>query len=108
MRVDLTQSHDVLGWYQQLHGDYADIRTKYKDAGTKYAFSVLDGDVLAGYMIKLAAFRHIQDLVRSETDDSFDYHYNVKKPTRYFDLRVYFLMLIPVNQCHLCRGKSLH
>lgn len=79
MRVDLTQSHDVLGWYQQLHGDYTDIRTKYKDAGTKYAFSVLDGDVLAGYMIKLAAFRHIQDLVRSETDDSFDYHYNVRE-----------------------------
>ncbi|WP_270765982.1 terminase large subunit [Weissella confusa] len=78
MRVDLTQSHDVLGWYQQLHSDYAFIRTKYKDAGTKYAFSVLDGDVLAGYMIKLAAFRHIQDLVRSETDDSFKYHYSVK------------------------------
>ncbi|MDU2155118.1 terminase large subunit [Veillonella sp.] len=82
MRVDLTQSHDVLGWYQQLHGDYADIRTKYKDAGTKYAFSVLDGDVLAGYMIKLAAFRHIQDLVRSETDDSFDYHYSVKQANK--------------------------
>ncbi|ALI33041.1 terminase large subunit [Weissella cibaria] len=82
MRVDLTQSHDVLGWYQQLHGDYADIRTKYKDAGTKYAFSVLDGEVLAGYMIKLAAFRHIQDLVRSETDDSFDYHYNVREANK--------------------------
>lgn len=81
-RVDLTQSHDVLGWYQQLHGNYADIRTKYKDAGTKYAFSVLDGDVLAGYMIKLAAFRHIQDLVRSETDDSFDYHYNVREANK--------------------------
>ena len=82
MRVDLTQSHDVLGWYQQLHGNYADIRTKYKDAGTKYAFSVLDGDVLAGYMIKPAAFRHIQDLVRSETDDSFDYHYNVREANK--------------------------
>ena len=82
MRVDLTQSHDVLGWYQQLHSDYADIRIKYKDAGTKYAFSVLDGDVLAGYMIKLAAFRHIQDLVRSETDDSFDYHYNVREANK--------------------------
>ncbi|MCT2912000.1 terminase large subunit [Weissella confusa] len=82
MRVDLTQSHDVLGWYQQLHGDYEDIRTKYKDAGTKYTFSVLDGDVLAGYMIKLAAFRHIQDLVRSETDDSFDYHYNVREANK--------------------------
>lgn len=82
MRVDLTQSHDVIGWYQQLHGNYADIRTKYKDAGTKYAFSVLDGDVLAGYMIKLAAFRHIQDLVRSETDDSFDYHYNVREANK--------------------------
>ncbi|MCT0014314.1 terminase large subunit, partial [Weissella confusa] len=69
-------------WYQQLHDDYADIRTKYKDAGTKYAFSVLDGDVLAGYMIKLAAFRHIQDLVRSEIDDSFDYHYNVREANK--------------------------
>ncbi|MCT0949189.1 terminase large subunit [Weissella confusa] len=82
MRIDLTQSHDVLGWYQQLHDEYADIRTKYKDAGTKYTFSVLDGDVLAGYMIKLAAFRHIQDLVRSETDDSFDYHYNVREANK--------------------------
>ena len=82
MRVDLTQSHDVLDWYHNLHGDYADIRTKYKDAGTKYAFSVLDGEVLAGYMIKLAAFRHIQDLVRSETDDSFDYHYNVREANK--------------------------
>ncbi|MCT0042993.1 terminase large subunit [Weissella confusa] len=82
MRIDLTQSHDVLGWYQQLHGEYADIRINYKDAGTKYAFSVLDGDVLAGYMIKLAAFRHIQDLVRSETDDSFDYHYNVREANK--------------------------
>ncbi|MCS9990750.1 terminase large subunit [Weissella confusa] len=82
MRIDLTQSHDVLGWYQQLHGEYADIRNKYKDAGTKYTFSVLDGDVLAGYMIKLAAFRHIQDLVRSETDDSFDYHYNVREANK--------------------------
>ena len=82
MRVDLTQSHDVLGLYQQLHGEYVDIRNKYKDAGTKYAFSVLDGEVLAGYMIKLAAFRHIQDLVRSETDDSFDYHYNVREANK--------------------------
>ncbi|MBD1491628.1 terminase TerL endonuclease subunit [Weissella confusa] len=82
MRVDLTQSHDVLGWYQQLHSDYANIRTKYRDAGTKYAFSVLDGDVMAGYMIKLAAFRHIQDLVRSETDDSFEYHYSVKQANK--------------------------
>ncbi|WEY49369.1 terminase large subunit [Weissella confusa] len=82
MRVDLTQSHDVLGWYQQLHSDYANIRTKYRDAGTKYVFSVLDGDVMAGYMIKLAAFRHIQDLVRSETDDSFEYHYSVKQANK--------------------------
>ena len=82
MRVDLTQSHDVLGWYQNLRNDYAFIRYRYKDAGTKYAFSVLDGEVLAGYMIKLAAFRHLQDLVRAETDDSFDYHYNVKEANK--------------------------
>lgn len=82
MRVDLTQSHDVLGWYQRLHNDYIFIKSKYKDAGTKYAFSVLDGEVLAGYMIRLAAFRHVQDLVRAETDDSFEYHYNVKKANK--------------------------
>ncbi|KIU23786.1 terminase large subunit [Weissella cibaria] len=82
MRVDLTQSHDVLGWYQRLHNDYIFIKSKYNDAGTKYAFSVLDGEVLAGYMIKLAAFRHVQDLVRAETDDSFEYHYNVKKANK--------------------------
>ena len=33
-------------------------------------------------MIKLAAFRHIQDLVRSEIDDSFDYHYNVREANK--------------------------
>lgn len=78
-KVDLTQSHDVQGWYGKLQDKYVDIRKKYRDAGTKYAFDVLDGNILAGYMIQLSAFRHIQDLRRSEEGDpEFEYHYDVK------------------------------
>jgi len=64
MKVDLTQTHDVLGVYQSI--DWQSIKTRYNDAGTKYAFSVLDGDVVTGYLIKLAALRHLRDLQRRE------------------------------------------
>lgn len=73
-KIDLTQTHDVLGAYHSL--DFAPIRKKYTDPGTQYAFKVLDEEVLAGYLIKLAAFRHLRDLQRSE-DGDFSYHYDV-------------------------------
>lgn len=73
-KIDLTQTHDVLGAYHSL--DFAPIRKKYTDPGTQYAFKVLDEEVLAGYLIKLAAFRHLRDLQRSE-DGDFAYHYDV-------------------------------
>ena len=73
-KIDLTQTHDVLGAYHSL--DFALIRNKYTDPGTQYAFKVLDEEVLAGYLIKLAAFRHLRDLQRSE-DGDFTYHYDV-------------------------------
>ena len=60
MKIDLTQTHDVEGAYESI--DWSDIRAKYTDAGTKYAFSVLDGTQIAGYKIKLAGFRHLMDL----------------------------------------------
>ena len=60
--IDLTQSHDVLGAYHSINFD--SIRKKYHDPATQYAFDVLDENVTTGYLIKLAAFRHLRDLQR--------------------------------------------
>ncbi|MDN3983926.1 terminase large subunit [Lactiplantibacillus plantarum] len=76
MKVDLTQTHDVLGVYQSI--DWQSIKARYNDAGTKYAFSVLDGDIVTGYLIKLAALRHLRDLQRQGSVD-FSFHYSTKK-----------------------------
>ena len=65
MEVDLTQTHDVLGTYHII--DFSDIRKKYQDEGTKYAFKVLDEEIETGYLIKLACFRHLRDLQRQNT-----------------------------------------
>ncbi|MFT9039475.1 terminase large subunit [Schleiferilactobacillus harbinensis] len=76
--IDLTQSHDVLGAYHL--GNYDDVRDAYLDIGTQYAFDVLDGKQRAGYMIQLAAFRHIRDLQRElDHDEDFPYHYSISK-----------------------------
>lgn len=79
MKVDLTQSHDVIGAYQSI--DFTEIRNKYHDAGTEYAFKVLDEKVIAGYMIKLASFRHLRDLQRQDTE-GFSYYYSVEQANR--------------------------
>ena len=60
-QIDLTQTHDVIGAYHQC--DFAVVRHKYHDPATKYAFDVLDEKIISGYLIKLAAFRHLRDLV---------------------------------------------
>lgn len=75
-KIDLTQSHDVMGAYKSI--DFSFIRMKYTDDGTRYAFDVLDEKVTAGYLIKLAAFRHLRDLQRSEFE-GFPYHYDLKE-----------------------------
>ena len=75
-KIDLTQSRDVIGAYKS--GDYSVIRKKYTDDGTKYAFAVLDGKETTGYLIKLACFRHLQDLRRAE-DGEFSFAYDLKK-----------------------------
>ena len=74
--IDLTQTHDVLGAYHAI--DFSEIRKQYTDPGTKYAFDVLDGRVMTGYLIKLAAFRHLRDLQR-QNSDRFPFHYEVKE-----------------------------
>ncbi|MDD9138321.1 terminase large subunit [Fructobacillus sp. CRL 2054] len=76
MKIDLTVSHDVNGAFEQLN--IAELRSKYTDNGTKYALDVLDGKVQAGYLIKLASFRHIRDLQRQGQDD-FRFVYDTKK-----------------------------
>lgn len=76
MKFDLTQTHDVDGAYQSV--DWSKIRKKYKDPGTKYCFDVLNNKFEAGYLIKLACFRHLRDLQRQDNPD-FPYHYDVKE-----------------------------
>ena len=74
--IDLTQSHDVLGAYHSI--DFDDIRKKYTDPATKYAFNVLDEKVMAGYLMKLACFRHVRDLQRVENKE-FEFYYDVNE-----------------------------
>ncbi|MFK4973706.1 terminase large subunit [Lactococcus garvieae] len=78
-KVDLTQDHDVIGAYHKI--DFSEVRAKYRDPGTRYAFAVLDGITKAGYMTKLAAFRHLRDLQRIGKSD-FSYHYSKKEIKR--------------------------
>lgn len=75
-KIDLTNNHDVIGIYHTL--DFSDVRTKYRDKGTVYAFNVLDEVIVTGYFIKLAAFRHLRDLQR-QGDADFPYKYSVKQ-----------------------------
>lgn len=79
MKIDLTQTHDVEGAFNSI--DWSDIKTKYHDSATSYAFSVLNGTKLAGYKIKLACFRHLMDLKRQGRPD-FPYHYDVDEANR--------------------------
>lgn len=73
-KIDLTQSHDVLGAYHELN--FSKVRKQFRDPATEYAFSVLDEKVMTGYLMKLACFRHVRDLQRMGQDD-FPYHYDV-------------------------------
>ncbi len=76
MKIDLTQTHDIIGIYKSL--DFSKIRTEYKDPCTVYAFKVLDEKVVTGYLIKLAAFRHLRDLQR-QGQANFPYKFSVAK-----------------------------
>ncbi|KRK58495.1 terminase large subunit [Fructilactobacillus fructivorans] len=75
-KIDLTKSHDVFKAYQKTNFD--SIRKKYPDAGTQYAFDILDQKITTGYHIQLACFRHLRDLQRQETG-KFPYYYSTKQ-----------------------------
>lgn len=79
MKIDLTQTHDVLGAYHSLN--FLEIKQKYSDVGTQYCFDVLDEKLQTGYLIKLAAFRHLRDLQRTDSI-GFPYHYDPKETTK--------------------------
>lgn len=74
--VDLTKTHDVIKAYKSL--GFNDIREKYDDDGTNYAFDVLDENIIAGYHIRLACLRHLCDLKRQD-DNNFNYYYDVNE-----------------------------
>lgn len=79
---DLTKKGNNVDKAYQLErdeGHYNLIQKKYKDPATRYAFAVLEGKILAGNMIKLDAFRHLQDLRRQNEDPDFKYHYDLDK-----------------------------
>lgn len=71
---------DILSAYQveKKAGHYQKIKEKYPDPGTKYCFDVLEGKFQTSTMLKLAAFRQLQDLRRIDEDSSFKYVYDLK------------------------------
>jgi phage terminase len=84
----LTKTKDVIGAYRSV--DFSFVRGKYKDAGTRYCFDVLDEKIVTGYYIKLACFRHLRDLQRQGQED-FPYVYSVDAFNRFLK----FLSLVP-------------
>lgn len=64
---------------QRDKGCYDGVFENYKDPATRYAFAVLEGNIVAGQMIKLDSLRHLQDLRRIAEDDSFQYVYDLDK-----------------------------
>lgn len=71
--IDLVKTHDVDSAFKEL--DLSTIPDNCKDDSYDYAIKVLKGDILAGYHIRLACYRHIKDLTRQRTD-GFEYYYN--------------------------------
>lgn len=74
--IDFTQSHDVLGAYHNI--GFNGVRKKFTDPATKYALDVMDEKVQAGYLMKLACFRHLRDLQRYQ-GGSFNFYYDVNE-----------------------------
>lgn len=74
--IDLTQSHDVLGAYHNI--DFNGVRKEFTDPATKYALDVMDEKVQAGYLMKLACFRHLRDLQRYQ-GGSFNFYYDINE-----------------------------
>lgn len=74
--IDLTQSHDVLGAYHNI--GFNGVRKEFTDPATKYALDVMDEKIQAGYLMKLACFRHLRDLQRYQ-GGSINFYYDVNE-----------------------------
>lgn len=56
---------------------YQYLQEKYNDDGTNYCFDVLSNKIMASTLIKLACLRHLNDLIRSESNQAdFPYVYS--------------------------------
>lgn len=76
-KIDLTKKGVTLD-KAYVDKDYTDVYKTYRDPATKYARDVLTGNILAGYKLRLSAFRHVRDLKRVLTNDpDFDYVYDL-------------------------------
>lgn len=60
-------------------GYFDEIWKSYRDPATAYAYLVLSGKQTSGRKMKLALFRHLNDLKRSFYDDAFNYEYDLKQ-----------------------------
>ena len=54
MKIDLTPTHDVDGAYQLIN--WSNIKSKYKDPGTRYCFDVLDKKYLQAMILSQLVF----------------------------------------------------
>jgi phage terminase large subunit-like protein len=59
--------------------DYTKEIAQYDDDAMQYCLDVLEGRILAGELIQYACLRHLKDLKRITTDDSFVYKYDAER-----------------------------
>lgn len=77
--MNLSKGHQKLNDVYK-ESDFKEVFNKYKDPATVYARRVMNGEVLAGYKMKLAMFRHLKDLQKAEEGSTdFPYHYDLQE-----------------------------
>jgi hypothetical protein len=70
--------------------DFTAILEKYRDPATVYAWLVVNDKIVSGEMMKLACFRHLQDLRRAEDpDEDFPYRYDLGRCRSILGIRFY-------------------
>lgn len=77
--MNLSKGHQKLDDVYN-ESDFKEVFNKYHDPATTYARKVMNGEMLAGYKMKLAMFRHLKDLQKAEEGSTdFPYHYDLKE-----------------------------
>lgn len=77
--MNLSKGHQKLDDVYK-ESDFKEVFEKYKDPATMYARKVMNGEVLAGYKMKLEMFRHLKDLQKAEEGSTdFPYHYDLQE-----------------------------